>query len=171
MVAIRQANDEDAFFKKMRCELDAEGFDINTPYPLGHYLRDLEAITKAAGLPAAETSVVWREPENGQTHVASCSSNHLYMRTYQHLMDKYGTKIGGGRGLRACALIAFFNRCRERLDATELNWLDRKRGDFDRKFTLLKFLLDYPVPLDKQFSPEAIPASAIDEFLAVMPAK
>ncbi len=41
-----------------------------------------------------------------------------------------------------------------------------RNSKFERKFTFLKFLLDYPVRLDKQFSPEAIPSSAIDEFLA-----
>ena len=172
MGPIQEIGDDGANFQAMmRRELDAKRLDINTPYPLGDYLRDLEAITKAGKEPATETTVVWRNPENGHAHVTRCSSEDLYLRIYGCLMDRYGTQIGGGRGLRACALVAFFNRCRDRLDATGLNWLDPRRGDFERKFTLLKFLLGYPVPLDRQFSSEAIPSSAIDEFLAATAAE
>jgi len=165
MVVAKREPDGGAFEAMMHREIAAQQWDINTPYPVAEYLMDLQAIAVAKGQ-NSEVSTKWRNPQSGHVHVASCPADHLYLRTYRTLMDRHGDHKGGGRGLRACAMVAFFNRCRERLDATALNWLDARQGDTERKYMFLKFLLHYPVPPEKQFSPEAIPTEAVDEFLA-----
>jgi hypothetical protein len=46
-----------------------------------------------------------------------------------------------------------------------LNWLDAAQGEPERKLAFLDFLLRHPVARERQFHPEAIPASVIEEFL------
>jgi hypothetical protein len=148
----------DRFFAQRGC-------NINEAYSALEYLRDQEAITNAAcdSEPIIHT---WRNPASGHTHVLRCSQDDYRLRTCNVLLDRHGEPSGINRALRTLALISFFNRNRERLDAERLNWLDIGTSAH-RRFRFLTFILNYHVPADRQRGEDAIPASAIDEFLAM----
>ena len=157
--------EQSVFAEMIERYLESEDYDTNTPYTALQYLQDLQALSETPPDPEAASST-WFDQSSGHTHILRCPPDNYYFRLYQCVIARHGKRDGMGRGIRACAMVSFFHENRARLDASGLNWLDLSQPA-ERRLKFLTFLLRYPIVQARQFSPDAIPPIAIDEFLSL----
>ena len=155
----------DRLLQFIKQQLEAEQRDINMPYALPDFWRDLNSVyaptTKKRPAPRVEIL----EADTGHRHILSANADHLYLRIAHCLMDIYGERIGGSHYLRTVAVIQFWNINQNRMIQTGLQWTTPE-GHTRINFDFIDYLLRWPVEPKDQWKPDAISSAAIDGFLS-----